>query len=157
MSQAYEDLKVWQLGMSLAERVYAVTVCFPADERFGLTAQLRRAAVSIPSNIAEGRGRGYDTEFVRFLGVAYGSLMETETQVKLALRIGLIDQETTDEILNLCDELGRMLNGLMNSLRAPRSAAGRRQRTADPRSAADSRPQTADQKPAADRRPQTAD
>lgn len=116
MTKGYKDLRVWHQAMALAERVYEATKCFPQDERFGLTSQMRRAAVSVPSNIAEGRGRGSDSELIRFCGIAYGSLMELETQSELAHRLGLLSSESRSSIMSDCEEIARMLNALRSSL-----------------------------------------
>ena len=101
--------------MDLTERVYGVTSHFPKEEMYGLTNQIRRAAVSVPSNIAEGHGRG-GREFVRFLDIAYGSLLEVETQLELAQRLKYLNDTDAVEMLNECAEIGKMLNGLKNSL-----------------------------------------
>jgi four helix bundle protein len=106
--------------MDLAVACYAITDAFPAREQFGLTSQLRRAAVSIPSNIAEGHGRSMTGEYLHHLAVAHGSLMELETQVMLAQRLGYIDVEAAGQALSRSGEVGRMLHGLMRSLRAVR-------------------------------------
>lgn len=113
----FKDLIAWQKAMDLVETVYRLTSQFPADERFGLTSQQRRAAVSIPSNIAEGHGRNSDGDFLRFLSMAYGSLREVETQLLIAVRLKYIGQSDFQPVQELCDETGRILNGLMNSLR----------------------------------------
>ncbi len=113
----YRDLTVWQSAMDLVEEVYRLSSQFPKDELYGLTAQMRRAAVSIPSNIAEGQGRGGDTEFHRFLRIAYGSLRELETQILLSQRLGYTGPEETKAILENAAETGRMLNGLINCLK----------------------------------------
>jgi four helix bundle protein len=102
--------------MDLVTATYRSTASFPADERFGLTSQLRRAAVSIPSNIAEGQGRLSEKEFRHFLGQARGSLMEVETQLQIARNLGYIEAEQTTELLRVCAEVGRILNGLMASI-----------------------------------------
>ena len=115
-NRGHQDLHVWQAAMVLVERVYAATSTFPTDERFGLTAQVRRAVVSVPSNIAEGRGRGSDAEFVRYCSIAYGSLMEVETQLELARRLGFLSEVAASELGNLTGEVGRMLNALRSSL-----------------------------------------
>ncbi len=115
-NRGHQDLRVWQAAMVLVERVYAVTSAFPTDERFGLTSQVRRAAVSVPSNIAEGRGRGSNLEFVRYCSIAYGSLMEVETQLELARRLGFLNEVAASELGNLNSEVGRMLNALRSSL-----------------------------------------
>jgi len=112
---SYKDLIVWQKAMDLSFEIYRLTESFPPDERFGLTSQMRRAAVSIPSNIAEGKMRGYDGEFARFLSIAYGSGAELETQVLIAKRLlktNQLDYAPTDGLL---DEVMRMLNTLSSS------------------------------------------
>ena len=101
--------------MDLAQELYRVTKGFPSDERYGMTNQLRRAAVSIPSNIAEGQGRGSSPEMVRFLRIAYGSLREIETQVLLASRFAYLSNEECDRVLDLAAEVGKLINGLMKS------------------------------------------
>jgi len=115
--KSYKDLEVWQLAMDLAENVYTITKEFPREEIYGLTSQLRRAAVSIPSNIAEGQGRKSTKEFLQFLSIAYGSLCEVETQLLLSVRLGYVDSSRLENTDPLCQSVGRMLNGLMRSLR----------------------------------------
>ena len=115
-SSRYQDLVVWQKSMSLAKAVYQLTKTFPDDERFGLTSQLRRAAVSIPSNIAEGQGRLTTGEFKQFLGTARGSVFEVETQMLLASEFNYIDAAVLQSALELSGEVSRMLNGLIKSL-----------------------------------------
>jgi four helix bundle protein len=102
--------------MDLVELIYRATSRFPSEEKFGLQSQLRRAAVSIPSNIAEGQGRDCDGDFVRFLAVANGSRREVETQAILAQRLGYMSSDDCDHVLVLCDEIGRLRQGLLNSL-----------------------------------------
>ena len=102
--------------MSLVTAIYRATAGFPKDELFGLTSQLRRAAVSIPSNIAEGQGRLSENEFRHFLGQARGSLMEVETQLQIAENLGYLHQEQTSKLLEACAEVGRILNGLLASV-----------------------------------------
>ena len=114
-SRNYRDLIAWQKAMDYVEAVYVATRSFPGDERYGLTSQLRRAAVSIPSNIAEGQGRGSDAELVRFLRVAHGSLRETETQGLIARRLGFLDAAPTEQLLALSAEIGRIISGLIKS------------------------------------------
>jgi four helix bundle protein len=114
----YRDLKVWQAGMTLAERCYEATRTFPQEEMFGLTSQIRRAAVSIPANIAEGRGRKGTKDFLKFLSIARGSLAELETHLQLSQRVALLDKSKLDDLLRLTDEISRMLSGLRNSLEA---------------------------------------
>ena len=112
----FEKLAVWQKAIQFADRVYAISREFPADERFGLTSQLRRAAVSISSNIAEGSGRTSDKEFAHFIQIAYGSLMEAVSQLQICLRQSLVDTSVHEELYGNADELARMLSGLRASL-----------------------------------------
>ena len=102
--------------MELVTATYRATATFPKDELFGITSQLRRAAVSIPSNIAEGQGRLSEKEFRYFLGQARGSLMEVETQLQIAKNLGYLQKEPTDRLLEACAEVGRILNGLLASV-----------------------------------------
>jgi four helix bundle protein len=115
--QSYRELFAWQKAMDLAAEVYRVTRRFPKEELYGLTSQLRRAAVSVPSNIAEGQGRQTTGEFRQFLGQARGSLLETETQILLSERLDHLDHETTENLLKQAAEVGRILNGLLGSLK----------------------------------------
>lgn len=114
--QSYRQLIAWQKAMDFVVDVYSVTRKFPKEEIYGVTSQLRRAAVSIPSNIAEGQGRQTTGEFRQFLGHARGSLLETETQILLSERLEYIDHQTGETLLAQAAELGRILNGLINSL-----------------------------------------
>lgn len=117
--QSFRDLLVWQKAMTLAERVYSTTEGLPRSEAYGLTSQIRRAAVSIPSNIAEGKaigGRGY----LRHLRIALGSEAELQTQIELAVRLKLLDQTDANRLLSETSEVGRMLSGLLKSLRPRR-------------------------------------
>jgi four helix bundle protein len=116
--KSFRDLIVWQKAMSFVVEVYRVTASFPGDERFGLTAQLRRSAVSVPSNIAEGHGRESTREFLNFLSVAYGSLNEAQTQIMIAERLAYLSKEAATQILDLAAEVARLTNGLCSSLRA---------------------------------------
>jgi len=109
-------LVAWQKAMDLVTAVYRSTARFPKDELFGLTSQVRRAVVSIPSNIAEGQGRLSEKEFRYFLGQARGSLMEVETQVQIGENLGYMPQEETRRLLQSCAEVGRILNGLISSI-----------------------------------------
>lgn len=109
MSQTYRDLIVWQKAMDLATEVYRLTKKLPKDELYALTNQLRRAAVSIPSNIAEGNGRFSQREYARFLSIARGSKSEVETQLLLCVRFGYLEQTETETALGLCTEIGKML------------------------------------------------
>jgi four helix bundle protein len=113
----YRDLSVWQLGMDVVEQVYRVTSAFPDHERFGIIAQMRRAAVSIPSNIAEGHARSSTKEFLRHLSVAQGSRVELETQVMIAQRLIYLREDAARSLLEHLEKLGRMLTSLRKSLR----------------------------------------
>ncbi|MBW6511066.1 MAG: four helix bundle protein [Desulfuromonadaceae bacterium] len=119
--QSYKDLTVWQKALDLVEMVYQATKVFPKEELYGLTNQLRRAAISIPSNIAEGHARSSTAEFLRFLSIAKGSLGEIETQLLIAQRLGYLSEEQLTPILNLQVEINKMTNGLMARL-APNSS-----------------------------------
>lgn len=111
----HRNLLAWQEAMNLVEIVYRDTSSFPNTEAFGLTGQLRRAAISVPSNIAEGAGRNSSGEFLQFLGVASGSLAELETQLQLAIRLGYLGVGAAS--IAQLDKVGRLLNGLRRSLR----------------------------------------
>ena len=119
--KSYRDLLVWQRSMDLVEICYKLASTFPKDEIYGLTSQLRRAVVSIPANIAEGHGRDGLGEYIHFLGVAQGSLRETETHLMIAGRLLFVDKGKLDEVLRLSDEVSRMLGSLMRSLKARRA------------------------------------
>ena len=115
--KSYRDLITWQKAMDLVAGVYQVTKGFPREEAYGLSSQLRRAAVSIPSNIAEGQGRRSTKEFQHFLGVAYGSLQEVETQIILATRLGYCRSAQESQLLEQAAEVGKLINGLIKALR----------------------------------------
>lgn len=121
--QSYRDLVVWQRGVELSLDIYRCTGDFPADERFGLVSQLRRAAVSVPSNIAEGFGRGSRQDYLRFLKVARGSLFELETQLTIACRLEYLPQQAFERLDELSKEVGRVLSGLIKSLEVDASTA----------------------------------
>lgn len=112
----YQDLIVWQKAMDLVEQIYATSQRFPREEIYGLTSQLRRAAVPIPSNIAEGQGRRTTADFVRHLSISYGSLRELETQTLIATRLQYLTKQRCQDTLRMAGEVGRLLNGLMSSL-----------------------------------------
>jgi four helix bundle protein len=112
----FRDPQVWQRSMTLARDVYAATQLFPKTEMFGLTGQLRRAAVSVPSDIAEGHGRLSDKAFAVFVGNARGSLFELETQLELACDLGFIEREQSERLVVEVNEIARMLNGLLSKL-----------------------------------------
>src|SRR5207249_4030699 len=116
MVQNYRDLIVWQKAMSLVTEIYRETRAFPRDEMYGLTAQVRRAAVSIPSNIAEGQGRRSTGEFLQFLGHAKGSLCELQTQVLIACNLEYLSRTRAEALLETSAEVTRILNGLVGSL-----------------------------------------
>jgi len=112
----FKDLIAWQKAMDLVEQIYRLTEAFPARENYGLSNQLRRAAVSVASNIAEGQARYSRKDFRHFLRLAKGSLAEIETQVLIALRLGYINRDACDRCLSHIKELGRILAGLISSL-----------------------------------------
>ncbi len=114
----YRDLIVWQRAMDLVEAIYQLTRLFPREERFGLTIQVRRAAVSVPSNIAEGQGRHTTREFLQFLPIASGSLKEVQTHVLIAQRLGYVNDEGASQAMSLAEEVGRLHSGLVASLEA---------------------------------------
>jgi four helix bundle protein len=119
--RSYKDLIAWQKAMALVKHVYALSSGFPATERFGLTSQVRRAAVSIPSNIAEGYGRRSKTDYIRFLDVARGSTNEVETQLLLAESLGFQAPANIQPILTMLDEVQRILRGLIQQLERNRT------------------------------------
>jgi four helix bundle protein len=112
----YRELKVWRLAMELAEDVYKLCAEFPRNEVYGLTSQLQRVAVSIPSNIAEGQARNSSKEFNHFLGIARGSLAELETQIMLAQRFDYLTAERINPALEKAEEIGKMLKGLQKAI-----------------------------------------
>ncbi len=109
----YQDLLAWQRGMDLVVSVYRIAKSWPDDERFGLTSQIRRAVMSIPSNIAEGQGRLSDNEFIRFLAIAHGSLREVETQLLIAQRLGYSSVASIEAAMEQAAEIGRLIRGLI--------------------------------------------
>ena len=117
----YRDLLVWQKSVTWVEAIYAATRAWPQDERFGLISQVRRAAVSVPTNIAEGCARRSTGDFVRFLSIARGSLAEVETQLIIATRLGYLDPAAETSLLEAADELSRMLAGLIAKLEERRT------------------------------------
>jgi four helix bundle protein len=116
--QHYQQLLVWQKAMDLTVSCYEITKPFPVEERYGLTSQIRRASVSVPSNIAEGHSRFHTKEFLNHLSIARGSLAEVETQLMVAQRVGFLAQVELAKVLTMSDEIGRMTNGLRQSLEA---------------------------------------
>jgi four helix bundle protein len=115
--RSYRDLVAWQKAMELVTDIYRSTQAFPDSERFGLTAQLRRAAVSVPSNVAEGQGRISTGEFKQFLGHARGSLLEVEMQIVIAANLGYFTHDQSGNLLKRTIAVGRILNGLIGSLK----------------------------------------
>ena len=112
----YSELLVWRKAVDLVTTVYGLTKTFPADERFGLTAQIQRAAVSIPANIAEGHGRKFTKAYLNHVSIANGSLMELETLLHIAARLDYLEDEHLVEALKRTNEIGKMLSGLTRSL-----------------------------------------
>jgi len=117
MEFAFERLEVWNKAMELSEAIYKATLTFPTHEQFGLTSQIRRAAVSIPANIAEGKGRYHKKEFVQFLYNARGSLYETITLLRIALSLQYLSREQYQQLLQLTQVIMSKLSGLINSLK----------------------------------------
>jgi four helix bundle protein len=113
---SFRNLTVWQRSMTLVEEIYRVTKRFPREELFGLTAQLRKASVSIPSNIGEGKRRKRERAFIHHLDIALGSQGEVEVQLEIALRVGFLPKGEYKRIQSIVEEVGRMLNGLIASM-----------------------------------------
>ena len=114
--KSYQELETWRVAMKLVAEVYRVSKSFPKEEAYGLTNQLRRAAVSIPSNIAEGQGRSSTADFLRHLSIARGSLYEVETQVLIAAQLDYLTAQEVSELTELTTSVGRLINGLTKSL-----------------------------------------
>jgi four helix bundle protein len=112
----YSELIAWQKAMDLVATIYMVSKQFPNEEIYGLTSQVRRAAVSVPSNIAEGQGRRSTKEFLHHLSIAHGSLREVETQILIAERLSYIKHTEVTQLIELAGDVGRLINGLYNSL-----------------------------------------
>jgi len=112
----FEKLDVWRRAIEFADEVYEATSTFPSEEKFGLKSQMRRAAVSISSNIAEGSGRVSDADFRRFIEFAYGSLMESVSHSEIAQRLGFLSKEQHEKVRTAAEELARMLSGLRSTL-----------------------------------------
>lgn len=115
---SYRQLIVWQRAMDIVVRIYKITRQFPPDEKFGLISQMRRSAVSIPSNIAEGRSRNTRKDFIQFMHIALGSLSELETQLDISFRISYLKEVDYNEIMGLASEEKRMLHKMLSSLKA---------------------------------------
>ncbi|MBL7685108.1 MAG: four helix bundle protein [Deltaproteobacteria bacterium] len=116
MIKSYRDLLVWKRSMELVSLIYSLAQKFPSQEQYGLTSQIRRSAISIPSNIAEGQGRQSTKEFRQFLINARGSLCELETQILIASSLNYLNPEEVKKLLDLSSEIGKMINGLTSSL-----------------------------------------
>ena len=114
--KSYRELVAWQRAMDLAEQVYSATQSWPSEERYGLTSQVKRAVVSVPSNIAEGQGRTTTREFLHHLSIARGSLMEVETQILLARRLDYINSEISSNVLECAAEVSKLISGLFRAL-----------------------------------------
>ncbi len=119
MSSSFRDLRVWQEAMKLASETYRITASFPKHELYGLSQQMRRAAVSVPSNIAEGKGHRTNKGFANFLFHARGSLLELETQIEIACDLGYLPNEQAEHLLSQTKRVGRSLTGLINALTPP--------------------------------------
>jgi len=117
-TRSYKDLVVWQKGIALAKLIYQLTKKFPSEEKFGLVAQMRRAAVSIPSNVAEGQARHTPGEFIQFISHAEGSLAELDTQLILSTELKFCSESAAEPAFTLLDEIRRMLNALRRKLAA---------------------------------------
>ena len=115
--ETHKDLRVWQQSIEMVTSIYLMTKAFPKDELFGLVSQMRRAAVSVPSNIAEGYARGTDREKLHFLRISSGSMSEIETQLMLSLNLGYISQESFDELSENVTSVWKQLNALISSLK----------------------------------------
>ena len=116
MIDDYRKLVVWQKAMDLVEESYKITKLLPKDESFGLASQIRRAAVSIPSNIAEGQARHTKKEFLNFLSIARGSKAELDTQIQICIRLSYLTQTQAQTALELCEEVGKMIFSIMQKL-----------------------------------------
>ncbi len=119
--QNYRDLVVWKKSIELVKHIYAASAKFPKDQLYVLTSQLQRSALSVPSNIAEGRSRHSEKEFVYYLNVAKGSLAEVETQIIVSTEVGYMNKTEQSALLDETNEIGKMLHGLINSLRSIRA------------------------------------
>ena len=114
---SYKDLTVWQKSMDLVEEIYALVKKLPKEETYALSDQMRRAAISIPSNIAEGKTRNSVKEYVNFLSIARGSVSELNTQILICIRLHYFSEEEANNAMTICEETGRMLWGLIEKLK----------------------------------------
>ena len=117
MGKPHHNLEVWKRSLDFVTKIYKVTTKFPNEEKFGLVSQMRRAAVSIPSNIAEGAARNSKKEFINFLHIAQGSAAELETQILISRNLNFVSQHQTDPLLTELEEISKMIIGLQKSLR----------------------------------------
>jgi four helix bundle protein len=117
MGKPHHNLEVWKRALKFVTKIYKITAKFPDDEKFGLVSQMRRAAVSIPSNIAEGAARNSKKEFINFLHIAQGSTAELETQILISRNLDFVSQSQTEPLLKELEEISRMIIGLQKSLR----------------------------------------
>jgi four helix bundle protein len=123
VEKPHKRLKVWQLAVEIVTDMYKLTESFPSEEKFGITSQMRRCAISVPSNIAEGAARNTHKEFINFLHIAQGSLAELDTQLEIALRLRFIDQETWESMDSKLLEEDKMLSGLILSIKSNNHAS----------------------------------
>lgn len=114
--KSYKDLLVWQKGIEIVKEIYLICKDLPKDEVFGLQSQMKRAAISIPSNIAEGYGRNYTQNYIQFIKIARGSLLELETQIIISKELDMISEDKFDKIINLITEENKMLNAFIKSI-----------------------------------------
>lgn len=112
----YQDLKVWQKAIEVAQKIYELTLPFPSQEKFGLTSQIRRSAVSIASNIAEGAGRNTDKDFVNFISIAAGSAFELETQLIIAMKVNFLTNDDYEDVQDELEQIKKMLFSLKRKL-----------------------------------------
>jgi four helix bundle protein len=117
MKYPFQDLRVWQKGMELVKEIYRLTKSFPKDEQYGMTSQLRRAAVSVPVNIAEGKGRFHQKEYIQFLYTARGSIYELITLIQVGEDLGYMIASQRENLLKDCDEIAAMIQGLIRYLK----------------------------------------
>ena len=123
MIHNFKDLEVWKRSVAFTTELYKLTARFPETERYGLPSQIRRAAISVPANIAEGWGRGSTKEYVQFLSIARGSLMELETHLMIGCNLTYLTQDELSVASNAIEEIGKMLNGLIGILKSRQEAA----------------------------------
>jgi len=125
MVDSYRDLVAWQKAMTLVVEIYSVTGLLPDSEKFGLASQLRRAAVSVPSLLAEGHARSGTKEFARYVSMAMGSMAEIETQLLISIRLRYLEEQSLSQLFDACGEIGRILRGLKKSLESNLAATSR--------------------------------